>query len=445
MMTKIENRNPKKSSSIFWGSSVSTAVFVEITPLILSKSQPPPSCSNFTCKHILQKVTLQSCMSTTKVQEDKTLIEWKNESTENCSENFNNGLSCGYLVQRNTTTDENRATFSDVTESFPIYYLPADDSSVLDLQPYCIVVYGNRRDPSTLVNEVIVTPASLMRVLPPRVVVSSYPRRSHKYQDWNKRPNIIISRPQWSIQEDFLQKLSAELGDDFLSDDLEAEVIRNHNPETVRELTLRFSLLLSQLVNIGTTSDAFSLNNQWISQSFQFDHAIQSFCEAKGIPLRIQKQHDLNQQSKRGTHQSQSNGLTSLQWEPSLLIHSPNHADGKTLLAQAIAKRAGCASVHIVRPGALLAKYGIHADAALESLLHSIIISAAVKNKSLCIILDHLDTMMPARLSGRGSDTAAPIFNAIGKYDKTIPRLISRDCGPLTKHSSFLYFSFISE
>jgi len=123
-----------------------------------------------------------------------------------------------------------------------------------------------------------------------------------------------------------------------------------------------------------------------------------------------------------------SAGSASLRNWPSLIVHSPNHADGKTLVVQAIAKRLGCSLIHVIRPGALIAKYGIQADAALESQVHSILISAACRDHKACIILDQLDTMLPSRLSGRSSsgDAALPVFNAIASYLRKITTSIQR-------------------
>jgi hypothetical protein len=109
-----------------------------------------------------------------------------------------------------------------------------------------------------------------------------------------------------------------------------------------------------------------------------------------------------------------------MQWEPSLIVHSSNHAAGKTLLVQAIAASKLIPHyplIHVIPASSLLAKFGIHADAALESLLHGMIVSAAVSPcRSICIILDQLDVMVPPHLSGRSSsgDSAVPILNATG-------------------------------
>jgi hypothetical protein len=173
-------------------------------------------------------------------------------------------------------------------------------------------------------------------------------------------------------------------------------------------------------------------------------NAIRSYCVASDIPL---KKNTVEQSNKVELATTASLRPSSLQWEPSLLIHSPSHADGKTLLAQAIAKRVGCALVHTIRPATLLAMYGSHADAALESLLHAILVSAAISEKSssssggVCIILDHLDTMLPPRLSGRSSagDAATPIFTAIGKTTKNDMQLGCR----IESLVEYLTYSFI--
>jgi ATP-dependent 26S proteasome regulatory subunit len=104
--------------------------------------------------------------------------------------------------------------------------------------------------------------------------------------------------------------------------------------------------------------------------------------------------------------------------EGALIVHSPNHGAGKTLLVRAIAQeRLKCQAIHVIQPTSLLAQYGIDADAALESLLHSIVISAACQQKSICIILDHLDAMVPPPRSSRTSDgdAAMPVLKAIGE------------------------------
>jgi len=82
----------------------------------------------------------------------------------------------------------------------------------------------------------------------------------------------------------------------------------------------------------------------------------------------------------------------------------------------------------LVNPSAALAKYGIHADAALESQLHAILVSAACRRQNICIILDQIDTMMPPRLSGKSAvgDSTIPVLNAMASYLRKITISLQR-------------------
>jgi ATP-dependent 26S proteasome regulatory subunit len=199
---------------------------------------------------------------------------------------------------------------------------------------------------------------------------------------------------------------------------MEEEVLQNHNQQTIDELYLKLSTTMIP-IRIGTTRDAFRVQKEQERQLIKIKQSIQAFCCESTIEETIHKTSTLPRNNKAG-----------LQLWPSLIVHSPNHGDGKTLLVQAIVKkRLGCSSIHVVRPGALLAKYGIRADAALESQLHAIIVSTACRNQSICIILDQLDTMMPPRLSGRSSsgDSALPVLNSMASYLRKITTSLQRN------------------
>jgi hypothetical protein len=191
-----------------------------------------------------------------------------------------------------------------------------------------------------------------------------------------------------------------------LSDELLEDVLRNHDATTVQALTLRMSLLMTQPITIGTTADAVILKRKRLHRSHAIQTALDSYCSI-GTPVDFKTHLD-----------AKTTDVPSSLREGALILHSPNHGAGKTLLAQAIAQdKLKCKIIHVIQPGALLAQYGIHADAALESLLHSIVISAACRRESSCIILDHLDAMLPPKVSGRTStgDAAVAVLNAIGE------------------------------
>jgi hypothetical protein len=398
----------QNSGAIFWGSSIASPVFVEVVPLVLhssSKQPPSSSLSNFGCKHFLRNLTKRAGCSMNNDKREMAMVEWDPSGNSSV-----NGLAVGFLFQTNNQSRK-RAIFPGGSRMFPISYLPSEDPTVVELQPCCIRVYAHRHRSHPSTSKVGVTFACLVRVLPPTM---AHPCifNTTQFNKWDVDAAASKDAPTWHLQQRFLDSLQGELGDDFLTEDLQAEVERNHNKDTIQQLTLRLSLILSKSITIATTADASRLRKEQEARRDRMGHAIQAHCEQMQIPLQTGMGGEPNDSTT-----TQTPGLGPLQWEPSLIIHSPNHADGKTLLAQAIAKRVGCSKIHIIRPGPLLAKYGISADAALESLLHSIVVSAAIKGDSICIILDHLDAMMPSRLSGRSSsgDAAAPVFNAIGK------------------------------
>ena len=178
-----------------------------------------------------------------------------------------------------------------------------------------------------------------------------------------------------------LHDLVGDDGANKMTDEMIEELLQYHDEETIQELTLKISATVTS-VRIGTTQDAFLSREKQEKQMRNIEQSIRLFSRALS-----QKDADLTTDNNDGT---------GLQPWPSIIVHSPNHADGKTLLVHAIAKRLGCSSIHLIRPGALLAKYSTRADAALESQLHAILVSAACRNQKVCIILDQLDTLLPA-------------------------------------------------
>eukprot|EP00980_Cylindrotheca_fusiformis_P004457 scaffold953_cov141-Cylindrotheca_fusiformis.AAC.1 len=393
------------SGAIFWGSSIASPVFVEVVPLILdASSRQPPSLSNFGCKSFLQSLTKRTGVSIRKNDnQELVMIEWDRDGHDGSE----NRLDCGYLFQ--TDKPRKRCVFPGRSRVLPIFYLSSEDPTVSELQPCCIRAYAHsRRGQNTTTAKVIVSNSCLVRVLPPTVAyLCLFNAQSNRWDADSSK-----STPDWFSRQLFLESLQSELGNDFLSDSFQSEVERNHNRDTIQQLTIRFSLLLSKPVIITTTADTSQQRMEQKSERDMMRLAIRAHFERIQVPL---KAGISTLDTSIHTAAPETNPL---HWEPSLIIHSPNHADGKTLLAQSVAKRVGCSKIHIIRPGPLMAKYGISADAALESLLHSLIVSAAVTGSKICIILDQLDAMMPPRLSARSGsgDAAVPVFNAVGSY-----------------------------
>jgi SpoVK/Ycf46/Vps4 family AAA+-type ATPase len=414
------------TSNNFWGSAFVPVAYLEVIPLLFEDCDDVvPQLSNFSVKHFVQNQTRKAQLSLSSADDSsqRIHIEWSNiferqrskipraqaDGSSTGPEGNENGLALGYLQ----TGQEKRRAFlmealkdahsESQQESFPVFGLPSNDPMVLEPIPCTLKVYAPQEFRSS--RQAMITSATLVRVLSPQKAIfvsetSAMP----------SEPSLSLPSSWLAAASYFHQQLSGETGHNVLPRMLQAEVLCNHNPDTIRALSLRMSIQCSHLAQIGTTQDAFLLRKQAISRSRGLQEAVQSRLQAS----------QASPQTTQATLQTETNSSTrrSIPWEPSLLVHSPNHADGKTMMIQAIAKQIGCSRIHLIRPGSLLAKYGIHADAALESLLHGILVSAAVQPESApaCIILDHLDAMMPPQLSGRSGagDAAIPVFNAIG-------------------------------
>lgn len=390
------------SPGLCLGPSVLPLIVVQVTPLVWSKTQPiscsfPPPLSCAQVKHLLRDLTLRTEFS--KSIDSRIHIEWTKDRNDS-----HNGLKSGYLYWDETP---DRAIIEEAT--FPIFHLPSDDPTELEPIPCRILVYTSNK---ILETEIMVTKATLVRVLPLQLAHSAAGSADSQISTHD-----IVRGPY--VGEQFLQSLAGELDNFQLSEELQTQVLNNHNPETIQELTLRMSLLLSQPVHIGTTADALDLHREQKSRKSAMRRALVRYCDQVESSANVTV---ITSPESAVSHGNFNRARTSaLHWEPSLIVHSSAHATGKTLLVQAIAKQLDCV-IHVIPVAPLLAKYGIHADAGLESLLHSIIMSAAVSDRPICIILDHLDAFLPPRLSGRTSagDTAVPIFTAICKCIGTI-------------------------
>jgi len=443
--------------SLYFGSHSIPILFAEVIPIVIATngaeedgSCNPTPFTNFGVKQFLlretQVTTIVRMTITGNVPENQLFIRWKES-------NKNNNLSRGYIVQNRvlfspnndddvkaaeneiqcprksaTTTTRNSSSSSisisnaNPKKSFPLVYIPSDDPTIINCQPCCIIAYAyrdsvtckglrNREDSSMC----YFTEGTLVRILPPRLAINLRDQQSFSSLESNNIPTNIPSSPFSSFyirRESMLNDLLGEEGNtNMISDTMEEEVLQNHNKETINELHLKLSTTMT-LVRIGTTCDAFRVQKEQERQLIKMKRSIQAFRCDSTMEQTIYKKSTQYTKNRTG-----------FQILPSLIVHSPNHADGKTLLVQAIAKRRlKCSSIHMIRPSALLAKYGIRADAALESQLHAILMSAACRQQSICIILDQIDTMMPPRLSGRSSsgDSALPVLNAVASYFRRI-------------------------
>ncbi len=429
------------------GSSSTQVVFAEIIPIELvtneigkasvehdvqhshqqGHGQQQIPLTNFGAKQFLlresREAATKAILGFTSESQDgnQFFIRWKERDE---SEKITS-ISRGYLFQRKTQHSKDLCepiSCSIGDEHFPLTYMPSDNPSIIKRQPCCIVAYAHRNhlcvnlgpQSKHLPHDSVchVSQETLIRTLPPRLATkaTSFDRLGFESKSLltdSSFTSLYLTR------ESILHDLVGEERGSKLTDQMVEELLQYHDEETIQELTLKISASITS-VKIGTTQDAFRSAGLQERQMRKIEQSIELFSRASS-----QKHPVLTRERKRNTDPQP--------W-PSLIVHSPNHADGKTLLVHAIAKRLGCSFVHLIRPGALLAKYSVQADAALESQLHAMLVSAACRKQKVCIILDQLDSLLPARVSGRANsgDSAVPIFNSIASYLRKLTDSIQR-------------------
>ncbi|KAG7359867.1 cell division cycle protein [Nitzschia inconspicua] len=423
---------------------VARAVFLEVTPMVLVKTKdevekeqkhpplsplPPPCITNFGVKEYLCRQTHDAALQAMvgPLKNKRLFIQWNNSNKESAFHRriHNTQLVSGYVVRSLSEKLPKVEEFQgdEKTNQWPIVYVPSEDPTNWEPQPCCIMAYVYQSpfwivSKTTGLSPILITDDTLVRILPFQMARSSVHLSSPNATEAMTTTTTSPFFQQYSV----LQNLSGEIGNDHLTESMQQQVMQNHNPETIRELEWKMARILEQPIEIGTTATAF------VNQQKQ-QHEMMRMQQA----LKVYQEHHDPSSARRRTLTNVGSSDFKPQadnfWWPALLVHSPNHADGKTLLIQSIAKKKlGCSLIHIIRPGVLLAKCGGQADAALETQLHSILMSAACRNEKVCILLDHMDMMMPPRLSGRsgGGDAAVPVLTAMAAYLRNVTSSMQR-------------------
>lgn len=272
-----------------------------------------------------------------------------------------------------------------------------------------------------------VTAATMIRILPPCTALLAQNQSPGSSSSLSLSTSLSLETQQniWKEQ------LTGEWQHEFFrhnldKDDEEEEVLHNHNPETVRQLLLRIKLMLSQPIRISTTAHALEYYARQEQRKRAMRLAIQEFYSSDDNNNNKNKETLLPAGgNNRATAAAATTTTARL-----LLVHSPLAGSGKTLLVQACFRRVmlQCINngqqqqengrIHIIRVGPLLAKYGVvYIDTALETILHEIVLTAAMHGQeSICIILDHFDALFP----GSNSDAAAPALHAMTAHLKAL-------------------------
>jgi hypothetical protein len=218
-------------------------------------------------------------------------------------------------------------------------------------------------------------------------------------------PNYIYDR---CIRPSFKQDV---LGESNVSECYKDKRLLLHfERDIVEALTLRMQILIDREIVIGTTINS-----------------IQHWIEAKERRRRFKTCSSQNKEDSPISTVHEDTNVVNVTDTKSfldsaiLIVHDPVAGSGKTTLVATIAKcKLHCDMVHVINAPFLFAQYGANgADAALEALLHQLVLSAAVQSKKICIILDHLETFLPPSISGgkNNGDPALPALNSIGKRE----------------------------
>ena len=186
-----------------------------------------------------------------------------------------------------------------------------------------------------------------------------------------------------------------------------------YNTETVESLSLRMSTMLANNVWVGTTQHALTERRRQQQEVKTMDMELQAFCETHP---HLKSFTTSNVQSEKS-----NTAVPLLLREGALLVYNSNPNSGKTTLVETIAKEKLKCPVVISAPS-LFAKYGTSADAALEILLHELVLKCAIKGGAsgggevakVCIILDQLETFL-ALSRHTGGDPYLPVLNAMSK------------------------------
>ena len=434
------------SENLFLGSNTIQLVYVEVTPLTFTGRL---SCS--IVKHLLQKLSLETSLSWKKSNHSLILELTSNEDIlddvedtgeENSTVHVKPSqvtLTYGYLKLRSEGSTESFGESASIqsvanqNRKIPILYFPSEDPTDFNPLPCCVKAYCRRSNLTRKVAQccAAVTRSTLVQILPFEL---THPSPTDQIQDEHI---IRMSGSRLHVRETFLQSLLGGTASEI--SDMKDEVLRNHNPATVRTLARRISRVLSKAVFIGTAPDAFVRKRTRQTRTQSMRRMIDKYYKVRGC-------HSNHTDGETGRTVASlgicTHPIDHLQWEPSIIVHSPNNAAGKTLLVQAIAESQMIdynPTVHMIQGPALFARFGIHADVALESIVHEILIKAAVSNQSRIIVLDQLDSMLPPHFSGRNNvgDSGVPVLNAIGK-SPPLRHLVCDYEISLFKHANFV-------
>ena len=413
----------------------------------------PLAASNQDVKsHALNNISrITAPMAKLFLQKQKWIMTW--DSIHQKEENDAGALS-KWNVRRGTlsstvTSPSKTTSVSSKKESiaFPVVNLPSQDPTESDgvpclIRAYCIVCsqggegmdYLGRNQFNTM-NVMEVVDGTLVQIFVPIKVLDYMTGDKVCHIPKVMEENLTFNLPSRCYESSFPSSLMGDIPLDPILDGNEAQrIFQCHDMETVEALTLRMKMLLSNVISIGTTSDALQ-NRKWnnmkrnrmqVRLDRYWDRHKSVVGSSGALVTNDEPPPTKNEVPKEAA-------LKALFSHGALTVHCPHNASGKTSLVSTIARSTLKCQTHVLNGSTLFAKYGASgADAALESLLHGILIAAATASipvdtecisykegkgsiPRVCVILDHLETFVPLPGSvGRGDPSIATL-NAMGK------------------------------
>lgn len=322
---------------------------------------------------------------------------------------------------------------------YPIIMIPSSDPTNHDGMPCVVRVFSMAHvyQENTKANEYTamddklrITNGTLVQIVPS--VMCDWISDKHEICRIVQSPvapvrDLALKDEMFSRNVSLIHELSGILSVHQDYDD--KDVLLGYEEETVRALTIRMNSLLQRRIMVGTTVDATRQWNERMNRRRRMSKAFDRIFSAGSKPDRNACNDD-NERIK-GPNETLVVVDSFPPADGALTVHNPIHGSGKTTLVATIAAtKLRCQAVHIIHAPTLFAKYGASgADAALESLLHAAVVSAAVrgictasstgrdKEGSICIILDHLESFVPPSMMGayNDGDPAIPTLNSIRK------------------------------
>jgi len=318
----------------------------------------------------------------------------------------------------------------------PIVIIPSEDPSDVNGIPCLIRVYSSFRQariPSCSRKRNIsadvaieIVDGSIVQILPPIIAtaIDTKLQICCVSMQSNIASEVSICRPKralkftsaFSLEDSFLGLSELKNGRKEAAND--AHVFSRFESETIKSLTFRMKALLCNHIFIGTTKDALYHRQKSKQRLNRLYKATTKYWGANmSNMLDIQDESRSSLTSVAETASKSKRVHNDFCYCGALTVHDPIQGSGKSALVTAIARSIlKCQAIHVVNGSVFFAKYGSNcADAALESILHQIVMRTAVKESvggeigSVCIILDHLDTFVPSILGGRGDPSSSAL------------------------------------